>query len=230
MALIEVRQVEKIYNAGMVPVHALKGVSLRVEPGEFTVVVGPSGSGKTTLLNLIGGLDKPTSGTVLLDGIDLAALGRGDLVDFRLHHIGFVFQAYNLIPVLTAEENVEFVMLLQRKPREVRRKTVRDLLKAVGLGEKMRNRVSELSGGQQQRVAVARALASGPSYVLADEPTANLDSEAAGTLLGIMETLNRERKTTFVFSTHDPRVVGRARRVIRLVDGRVSEDTTRALT
>ena len=214
----------------MVPVHALKGVSLRVEPGEFTVVVGPSGSGKTTLLNLIGGLDKPTSGTVLLDGIDLAALGRGDLVDFRLHHIGFVFQAYNLIPVLTAEENVEFVMLLQRKPREVRRKTVRDLLKAVGLGEKMRNRVSELSGGQQQRVAVARALASGPSYVLADEPTANLDSEAAGTLLGIMETLNRERKTTFVFSTHDPRVVGRARRVIRLVDGRVSEDTTRALT
>jgi len=230
LALIEVRQVEKIYDAGMVPVHALKGVSLRVEPGEFTVVVGPSGSGKTTLLNLIGGLDKPTSGTVLLDGIDLAALGRGDLVDFRLHHIGFVFQAYNLIPVLTAEENVEFVMLLQRKPREVRRKTVRDLLKAVGLGEKMRNRVSELSGGQQQRVAVARALASGPSYVLADEPTANLDSEAAGTLLGIMETLNRERKTTFVFSTHDPRVVGRARRVIRLVDGRVSEDTTRALT
>ena len=214
----------------MVPVHALKGVSLRVEPGEFTVVVGPSGSGKTTLLNLIGGLDKPTSGTVQLDGIDLATLGRGDLVDFRLHHIGFVFQAYNLIPVLTAEENVEFVMLLQRKPREVRRKTVRDLLKAVGLEEKMTNRVSELSGGQQQRVAVARALASSPSYVLADEPTANLDSEAAGTLLGIMETLNRERKTTFVFSTHDPRVVERARRVIRLVDGRVSEDTTRALT
>jgi len=199
-----------------------------MEPGEFTVIVGPSGSGKTTLLNLIGGLDKPTSGTVELDGIDLATLGRGDLVDFRLHHIGFVFQAYNLIPVLTAEENVEFVMLLQGKPKELRRKTVRELLRGVGLEEKMSNRVSELSGGQQQRVAVARALASGPSFVLADEPTANLDTEAAETLLDIMESLNRERKTTFVFSTHDPRVVEKGRRVIRLVDGRVSEDTIRA--
>jgi len=227
LALIELRNVEKIYDAGTVPVHALKGVSLRVEPGEFTVVVGPSGSGKTTLLNLIGGLDRPTSGTVELDGTDLAALGRGDLVEFRLHHIGFVFQAYNLIPVLTAEENVEFVMLLQGKPKAARRKTARDLLNAVGLEEKMTNRVSELSGGQQQRVAVARALASGPSYVLADEPTANLDTDAAGTLLDIMGGLNSGRKTTFVFSTHDPRVVERARRIIRLVDGRVSDDTLR---
>ncbi|MCC6396780.1 MAG: ABC transporter ATP-binding protein [Bacteroidetes bacterium] len=226
MAIIELRQVEKIYDSGAVPVHALRGVSLDVEPGEFTVVVGPSGSGKTTLLNLIGGLDRPTSGTVRLDGTDLAALSRSALVEFRLHHIGFVFQAYNLIPVLTAEENVEFVMLLQGRPKETRRKTVHELLKAVGLEEKMSNRVSELSGGQQQRVAVARALASGPSYVLADEPTANLDTEAAGTLLNIMESLNNERKTTFVFSTHDSRVVERARRVVRLVDGRVSEDTT----
>ena len=230
MAIVELRQVEKVYDAGSVPVHALKRISLNVEPGEFTAVVGPSGSGKTTLLNVIGGLDRPTSGTVLLDGIDLATCTRGDLIDFRLHHIGFVFQAYNLIPVLTAEENVEFVMLLQGRPKAERRKTVRDLLHAVGLEEKMSNRVSELSGGQQQRVAVARALASGPSYVLADEPTANLDTDAATTLLNIMENLNRERRTTFVFSTHDPRVVERARRVIRLVDGQVSEDTTRAIT
>jgi putative ABC transport system ATP-binding protein len=229
MAIIELRRVDRIYDAGAVPVHALKEITLDVESGEFTSVVGPSGSGKTTLLNLIGGLDTPTKGSVWLDGTDLATLSRGALVDFRLHHIGFVFQAYNLIPVLTAEENVEFVMLLQKTPKHERRKTVCDLLQSVGLGDKMKNRVSELSGGQQQRVAVARALASAPSFVLADEPTANLDTEAASTLLNIMERLNSERGTTFIFSTHDPRVVERARRVIRLVDGRVSEDTTRTI-
>lgn len=225
MATVELRKVDKIYDAGAVSVHALKEISLDVEAGEFTAVVGPSGSGKTTLLNLIGGLDRPTNGNIRLDGTDLAELGRGALVDFRLHHIGFVFQAYNLIPVLTAEENVEFVLLLQKKPKQARRKTVRELLQSVGLGDRMKNRVSELSGGQQQRVAVARALASAPSFVLADEPTANLDTDAAATLLNIMERLNSERNTTFIFSTHDPRVVERARRVIRLVDGRVSEDT-----
>jgi putative ABC transport system ATP-binding protein len=229
MAIIELRQVERVYDAGAVPVHALKEITLDVERGEFTAVVGPSGSGKTTLLNLIGGLDTPTKGSVRLDGTDLATLSRGALVDFRLHHIGFVFQAYNLIPVLTAEENVEFVMLLQKTPKHERRKTVRELLESVGLGDKMKNRVSELSGGQQQRVAVARALASTPSFVLADEPTANLDTEAASTLLNIMGRLNSERGTTFIFSTHDPRVVERARRVVRLVDGRVSEDTTRTI-
>jgi putative ABC transport system ATP-binding protein len=227
MAIVELRQVEKTYDAGAVPVRALKEISLDVQPGEFTAVVGPSGSGKTTLLNIIGGLDTPTKGSVRLDGTDLAALDRGALVDFRLRHIGFVFQAYNLIPVLTAEENVEFVMLLQGRSKRERRTIVRELLQSVGLGDKMGNRVSELSGGQQQRVAVARALASAPSFVLADEPTANLDTEAASTLLSIMEQLNSERKTTFIFSTHDPRVVERARRVIRLVDGRVSEDTGR---
>jgi putative ABC transport system ATP-binding protein len=229
MATIELRQVERIYDAGAVPVLALKGITLDVGPGEFTAVVGPSGSGKTTLLNLIGGLDTPTHGSVRLDGTDLSTLSRGALVDFRLHHIGFVFQAYNLIPVLTAEENVEFVLLLQKRPKRERRKVVHELLEAVGLGDKLESRVSELSGGQQQRVAVARALASSPSFVLADEPTANLDTEAAGTLLTIMERLNRDKRTTFVFSTHDPRVVERARRVIRLVDGKVSEDSDHAL-
>jgi putative ABC transport system ATP-binding protein len=225
MAIVELRQVEKTYDAGAVPVHALKEISLDVQPGEFTAVVGPSGSGKTTLLNIIGGLDTPTNGSVRLDGTDLATLDRGALVDFRLRHIGFVFQAYNLIPVLTAEENVEFVMLLQGRPKHERQTRVRELLQSVGLSDRMGNRVSELSGGQQQRVAVARALASAPSFVLADEPTANLDTEAASNLLSIMERLNSERKTTFIFSTHDPRVVERARRVLRLVDGRVSEDT-----
>jgi putative ABC transport system ATP-binding protein len=224
MAIIELRGVEKVYDAGAVPVHALKDISLDIEHGEFTTVVGPSGSGKTTLLNLIGGLDSPTRGSIRLDGIDLSTLARGDLVDFRLRHIGFVFQAYNLIPVLTSEENVEFVLLLQGTAKAERRRAVRELLEDVGLAEKRSSRVSDLSGGQQQRVAVARALASHPSFVLADEPTANLDTDAANTLLDIMAQLNGDRKTTFVFSTHDPRVVERARRVIRLVDGRITED------
>ncbi len=224
MAIIELRNVHKIYDHSAVPVHALTDVTLDIQPGEFTAVVGPSGSGKTTLLNLIGGLDAPSQGTVRLDGIDISALKRGAMVDFRLQHIGFVFQAYNLIPVLTAEENIEFIMLLQGQTKEERRRVVGELLAAVGLTDKRTSRVSELSGGQQQRVAVARALASRPAFVLADEPTANLDSDSAATLLQIMEHLNHERDMTFVFSTHDPRVVQRAHRVIRLVDGRVTED------
>ncbi len=230
MALIELQNVDKIYDAGSVPVHALKDLTLEIGRGEFTAVVGPSGSGKTTMLNVVGGLDRPTSGTVTLDGKEISHFRRSELVDFRLRHIGFVFQAYNLIPVLTAEENVEFIMLLQGRSKRERRQVVRELLEAVGLGDKMTSHVSELSGGQQQRVAVARALASRPSFVLADEPTANLDSAAASTLLDIMEQLNKERNMTFVFSTHDPRVVDRARRVVRLVDGRLSEDLARDAT
>jgi putative ABC transport system ATP-binding protein len=224
MTTIELRSVHKIYGHPAVPVHALTDVTLDIQPGEFTAVVGPSGSGKTTLLNLIGGLDAPSDGSIRLDGIDISTLKRGDMVDFRLQHIGFVFQAYNLIPVLTAEENIEFIMLLQGKTKEERRRVVGELLAAVGLTDKRASKISELSGGQQQRVAVARALASRPAFVLADEPTASLDSDSATTLLQIMEQLNHERNMTFVFSTHDPRVVQRAHRVIRLVDGRVAED------
>ncbi len=230
MALIELRNVDKIYDAGAVPVHALKDLTLDIGRGEFTAVVGPSGSGKTTMLNIVGGLDRATGGKVTLDGKNITDFTRGGLVEFRLRHIGFVFQAYNLIPVLTAEENVEFIMLLQGRPKKERRRVVSELLEAVGLGDKMSSHVSDLSGGQQQRVAVARALASRPSFVLADEPTANLDSAAASTLLDIMEELNKDRNMTFVFSTHDPRVVERARRVVRLVDGRISEDFTREKT
>jgi putative ABC transport system ATP-binding protein len=224
MAIIELHRVHKIYDHSAIPVHALTDVTLDIQPGEFTAVVGPSGSGKTTLLNLIGGLDAPSQGSVRIDGVDISTLKRGDMVDFRLRHIGFVFQAYNLIPVLTAEENIEFIMLLQGQTKEERRRVVGDLLAAVGLTDKRSRKISELSGGQQQRVAVARALASRPAFVLADEPTANLDSDSAITLLQIMEELNHERHMTFVFSTHDPRVVQRAHRVIRLVDGRVTED------
>jgi len=224
MAIIELHRVHKIYDHSAIPVHALTDVTLDIQPGEFTAVVGPSGSGKTTLLNLIGGLDAPSQGSVRIDGVDISTLKRGDMVDFRLRHIGFVFQAYNLIPVLTAEENIEFIMLLQGQTKEERRRVVGDLLAAVGLTDKRSRKISELSGGQQQRVAVARALASRPAFVLADEPTANLDSDSAITLLQIMEDLNHERHMTFVFSTHDPRVVQRAHRVIRLVDGRVTED------
>jgi putative ABC transport system ATP-binding protein len=208
-----------------VPVTALKDIDLTVEKGDFLAIVGPSGSGKTTLLNILGGLDKATSGRVWVEQRDLAHLKSRQLTTFRLHHIGFVFQAFNLIPVLTARENVEFIMLLQKRPRAERTKHAEDLLRAVGLEDQMDRRPHELSGGQQQRVAVARALASMPAFVLADEPTANLDSASAENLLDIMETLNRERGMTFVFSTHDPRVMKRARRVITLQDGQIVSDT-----
>ena len=196
-----------------------------MERGEFTAIVGPSGSGKTTLLNLLGGLDKPDTGNILINGTDITRLSENQLVDFRLHNIGFIFQAYNLVPVLTARENVEFIMLLQNARKAERDKRVANLLQQVGLGDKMDVRPSQLSGGQQQRVAVARALASKPQFILADEPTANLDSHSAANLLDIMAMLNKEENMTFIFSTHDQRVIERARRVITLVDGQITSDT-----
>ena len=224
MALIKVENLSKIYNTTAVPVQALNNVSIEFEKGEFTAVVGPSGSGKTTFLNMLGGLDKPTQGDITVDGIRLGTLSGSKLVEYRLHHIGFVFQAYNLIPVFTALENVEFIMLLQGVPKDERQKRAKELLQAVGLAERMHNRPGQLSGGQQQRVAVARALASRPEFVLADEPTANLDSKSADDLLDLMEDLNRKYNMTFIFSTHDARVIKRARRVITLRDGTVVED------
>ena len=226
MEIIRVTDVTKTYNSRSVPVHALTGVTLGVQKGEFTAIVGPSGSGKTTLLNLIGGLDEPTEGTIVIDGSDITRMRGDDRIDFRLRHIGFVFQSYNLIPVLTAGENVEFIMLLQGTKKAEREQRARELLETVGLAERSGSRPSELSGGQQQRVAVARALASHPSFVLADEPTANLDSRSAMGLLDLMEDLNARLAMTFLFSTHDTRVIQRAHRVITLEDGTVKSDSS----
>ncbi len=228
MNVIETHNLNKVYDELAVPVKAVDNVTLTVTQGEFTAIVGPSGSGKTTLLNIIGGLDHPTSGTIKIDGHEISAMSSNKLIDFRLHNIGFIFQAYNLIPVLTAKENVEFIMLLQGKPKKERNERVKELMSAVGLADKMDNRPSELSGGQQQRVAVARALASKPRFILADEPTANLDSHSAENLLDIMLKLNQEENITFIFSTHDQRVINRARRVITLTDGRMVSDVTKS--
>jgi putative ABC transport system ATP-binding protein len=225
-AIIDAHNISKIYNAKTIPVYAVNNVHLHIEEGEFTALVGPSGSGKTTLLNLIGGLDKADSGNIYINGIDITKLSAGELIDFRLKNIGFVFQSFNLIPVLTAKENVEFIMLLQGDNKEERLQRVTQLFKEIGLEDKIHSRPAQLSGGQQQRVAVARALASKPRFVLADEPTANLDSKSATKLLDVMEMLNKEEKMTFIFSTHDQRVIQRARRVITLVDGAIAEDTT----
>jgi putative ABC transport system ATP-binding protein len=221
--------VNKIYNSSEVNVHAVNDVSLEFTEAEFVAIVGPSGSGKTTLLNMIGGLDLPTSGEIIIGGTNLSKLKSSQLIDFRLRNIGFVFQSYNLIPVLTAKENVELIMTLQKWPEKERDERTIELLKAVGLGDRINSRPSKLSGGQQQRVAVARALASKPKFILADEPTANLDSKSATTLLEIMEKLNHEEKITFIFSTHDPRVVKMAHRVITLEDGKVISDDVREL-
>lgn len=223
--VIDAHDISKIYNPDTIPVHAVNNVHLHLNRGEFTALVGPSGSGKTTLLNIIGGLDKPNNGNVVINGTDITKLKPNELIDFRLHNIGFIFQSYNLIPVLTAKENVEFIMLLQNVPKADRDKRVKLLLDEVGLGDKMNVRPAQLSGGQQQRVAVARALASKPQFILADEPTANLDSKSAANLLDIMTLLNKEENMTFIFSTHDQRVIERARRVITLVDGRIASDT-----
>ncbi len=225
MSIIEIRSVKKIYNTSSVAVEALKEISFTVHKGEFTAIVGPSGSGKTTLLNIIGGLDFVSSGSVLLNGNDITAMSEGALIDFRLHHIGFVFQAYNLIPVLTALENVEFVLFLQNVEKKERRQRAAELLSRVGLTDRMESKPSELSGGQQQRVAVARALASRPDFILADEPTANLDSHTAESLLDLMQDLNKEYGMTFIFSTHDSKVIKRARRVITLEDGEITNDS-----
>jgi len=208
-------------------VRALRGVTFDVPIGDYVAIMGPSGSGKSTLLNLLGCLDQPTAGSLWLGHDDVAKMSDDQLADIRSQRIGFVFQAYNLIPVLTARENVEFIMLLQKRPVEERRSRVAELLAQVGLSDKAGKRPSELSGGQQQRIAVARALAAKPRFVLADEPTANLDTASASNLLDIMARLNREEGMTFIFSTHDPRVIERARRVITLEDGRVVADESR---
>jgi putative ABC transport system ATP-binding protein len=222
--LIEARGLRKVYDTRGVETLALDGVDLVLEEGEFTALAGPSGSGKTTLLNLLGALDRPTEGSVSLDGEDLTLLSPAALADLRLRKLGFVFQAYNLIPVFSARENVEFVMQLQGVPAAERRERALEMLRSVGLEGLEEKRPLEMSGGQQQRVAVARAIASHPRLVLADEPTANLDSVTAGHLLALMGELNRERGVSFLFSTHDPMVMEAARRVVRLHDGRIAAD------
>ena len=225
--VVELEEVTKVYPQGDQQVDALRGITLSVRSGEFAALSGPSGSGKTTALNLIGALDSPTSGTVRLEGADLGTLNRKELSHLRRDRIGFVFQAYNLLPVLSAYENAEIVMAVQGVAEAERRERVMELLARVGLEGMEHRRPSELSGGQQQRVAIARAIAAEPAVVLADEPTANVDSATAESLLEMMETLNRDNQVTFLFSTHDPRVMARARRLIRLVDGRVDNDEVR---
>jgi len=230
MPVIKTIDLKKYYNRGTeLEVRALDGVNLEIDAGEFTAVVGPSGSGKTTLLNIIGGLDRPTGGKVYIDGKDISGLSENEMIDFRLHHIGFVFQAYNLIPVLSAYENAEFIMLLQGKTERERRQRVTELLTAVGLEKQIDKRPAQMSGGQQQRVAVARALASKPKFVLADEPTANLDSKSTTRLLDIMKRLNDDEGVTFIFSTHDQRVIDRAKRVIYLDDGKIVKEILSSL-
>jgi len=225
--LITLNKVTKEYRDNSVPVRALSEIDLTIEKGEFTVIAGPSGSGKSTLLNLIGGLDRPTEGTVSVDGNDTSELSRSELSILRLNRIGFVFQAYNLIPVLTAYENAEYVLMLQGMHLSERKKLILGLLKTVGL-EGLENRYPrELSGGQQQRVAIARAIAPEPRLVLADEPTANVDTKTSASLLDLMEKLNHEKDVTFLFSTHDPEVMERAHRIITLRDGRVAQDVHR---
>jgi putative ABC transport system ATP-binding protein len=222
--VIEITGLHKVYTETAVPVHAVNDVNISFEQGEFAAIVGPSGCGKTTLLNMIGGLDYPSEGNIQIDGTDIGKFSKSKLTDLRLWNIGFVFQAYNLIPVLTARENVEFIMELQKRPKKERRARAEEMLKAVGLGDRMDVRPSRLSGGQQQRVAVARALASKPKFILADEPTANLDSTSTETLLNIMEELNQKENITFIFSTHDNRVMKKAKRIITLEDGKIMDD------
>ena len=224
MNIVECSDVRKTYRQGEVEVHALNGVTLSIAEGSFVALAGPSGSGKTTMLNLIGGLDLPTSGKIVVDGNDYAKMDQSELASLRLHKVGFVFQAYNLIPVLSAIENVEFVMLLQGVPTNDRRERARAILNEVGLEDKYDRRPSELSGGQQQRVAVARAIVSNPAIVLADEPTANLDSKTGEGLLIMMKKMNERKNVTFIFSTHDKMVMSYARRLILIKDGCVVDE------
>jgi putative ABC transport system ATP-binding protein len=226
MKVLEIKDLVKVYDDSAIKVRAVDNVNLSFEQGEFSAIVGPSGSGKTTLLNLIGGLDSITEGEILINSTNIGNLSSSKLINFRLKNIGFVFQAYNLIPVMTAKENIEFIMHLQGVNRRKRNERVMELLDAVGLADRADSRPSRLSGGQQQRIAVARALASVPKFILADEPTANLDTKTAENLLDIMERLNREENVTFIFSTHDQRVMNKARRVITLEDGHVVSDKT----
>ena len=222
--MIETEKLKKTYKQGSLKVKAVDNVNLKISDGEFTAIVGPSGSGKTTLLNCIGGLDSPTSGNVIIDNELISSYSSGQMIKFRLNNIGFVFQAYNLIPVLTAKENIEMVMLMQGYNKKDMDQRSSDLLNEVGMGDMSKRRPAELSGGQQQRVAVARALASKPKFILADEPTANLDSKSTAKLLDIMSKLNKQENITFVFSTHDQRVIDRARRVVTLEDGKIIKD------
>ena len=228
MSIVSVRGVVRHYKQGDITVKALDGVDLDLEPGEFTTLMGPSGSGKTTLLNQIGGLDQPDAGTITIDGTEISKLSSSQLADVRLRKLGFVFQSYNLVPVLSAYENAEFVLLLQGMPPAERKKRVMETLHAVGLQGMEHRRPGELSGGQQQRVAVARAIAGRPALVLADEPTANLDSKTSESLIDLMRTLNAEHGITFLFSTHDPRIMDAAKRVIRMEDGKITNDERKA--
>ena len=227
MAIVSIEKATRHYQDGDQVVEALRGLDLKIEPGEFTAIMGPSGSGKTTLLNLIGGMDTPTSGRVTVSGKEVSSMSKTERSDLRRDHVGFIFQSYNLIPVLTAQENTEFVLLLQGKSEAERNQRAREILKAVGLEGMEGRRPAELSGGQQQRVAVARAIATKPTIVLADEPTANLDSETKAELIGLMRRMNEEEGVTFLFSTHDHEIIDVARRVVTLRDGQVSSDEHR---
>ena len=222
--MIQVKNLSKIYKQGELEVKAVNNISMKVYDGEFTAVVGPSGSGKTTLLNCIGGLDSCTSGGVTVDGESISSYSSNQIIKFRLNNIGFVFQSYNLIPVLSAKENIEMVMLMLGYKEEERTKRSIELLEKVEMLDMSDIRPNQMSGGQQQRVAVARALASKPKFILADEPTANLDSKSTANLLDIMSRLNKQENITFIFSTHDQRVIDRARRVVTLVDGKIISD------
>ncbi len=225
--VIQTKNLNKTFGKDDLKVQALNNVSISINEGEFTALVGPSGSGKTTLLNMIGGLDNPDSGNIILNNQEISELKKSEMTTFRQENIGFVFQAYNLIPVLSAYENAEFIMLLQGTPKKERETRVMKLLADVGLEGKEHNKPGQLSGGQQQRVAVARALAAKPAYILADEPTANLDSKSTTDLLDLMYTLNQEEQMTFVFATHDQRVIDRAKRVIYIDDGKIVKDEIR---
>ncbi len=224
MEILRTEKLEKIYQDNGVPVHAIKGIDLQIKKGEFLVIAGPSGSGKTTLLNLLGALDKPTSGKVFFENEDLTQKDKNQLSSIRLHKLGFIFQAYNLIPVLSALENIEFSMMLLGIPENERESKAMALMDELGIKELAHKRPNEMSGGQQQRVAVARAIVNNPAVVLADEPTANLDSVTAGHLLDLMEKMNREKNITFIFSSHDKQVMDRAKRLLILKDGRIESN------
>ncbi len=226
--IVRLEHVQKTYIQGKIEVHAINDVSLDIQAGDFAALCGPSGSGKTSLLNLIGGLDVPSAGKVWVDGVDLASLSRSELSEVRKNRIGFVFQAYNLIPVMTAYENAAFVLDLQDVEEKEKHQRVMDTLKAVGLQGLEQRRPDEMSGGQQQRVAIARAIVTRPAIVLADEPTANVDSETAKSLLNMMANLNKQQGITFLFSTHDQHVMDKARRIIQVHDGRIESDSAKS--
>jgi putative ABC transport system ATP-binding protein len=223
MEILKTENLEKIYDDNGVPVHALKGIDLTINKGDYLVIAGPSGSGKTTLLNLLGALDTPSKGKILFEGTDLAKKNRKELSEFRLQNLGFIFQAYNLIPVLTAIENIEFSMMLSGIPENERRKRALSLMHELDIKELANKRPNEMSGGQQQRVAVARAIVNDPEVVLADEPTANLDSETGSALLDLMEKMNKEKNITFIFSSHDKQVIDRAGILLKLKDGKIEK-------